>query len=90
MSTGCNCWSCEDVVCYFDPYCCTVEWDTLCDAAAGDMCTCCWGNYPGYCLPEPGDDGGADVPATTDVGRWLTLLLVAGSSLHFLHRRVVG
>ena len=85
MSTGCDCWSCEEIVCYFDPYCCQVEWDYICDGEAGDLCTCCRGNYPGYCLPE--EDGGADVPATDSIGGVLLLLAMLGAGVHFMRRR---
>jgi hypothetical protein len=38
---GCDCQACEDLVCGADPFCCNTTWDTLCDGAAGSLCTCC-------------------------------------------------
>jgi hypothetical protein len=92
-STGCDCWHCEDIVCYFDPYCCNVNWDNLCDSAALEMCTCCRLMDPGHCPAEPGDDGGADdggadVPATTGVGGSLMVWFVLAGSAYLLRRRV--
>ena len=30
--------SCTDLVCDFDPYCCAVEWDDVCDDTADWIC----------------------------------------------------
>jgi len=49
-TTGCtDCASCETAVCDFDPVCCSVNWDFICDGTADALCTCCPGQDPGVC-----------------------------------------
>jgi len=33
--------ACEATVCEVDSFCCDIEWDILCAAAAGTLCSCC-------------------------------------------------
>ena len=44
---GCNCLSCSETVCGFDPFCCSVEWDSICDGEALCACICCF--FPNTC-----------------------------------------
>jgi hypothetical protein len=36
---GCECAACEAVICAADPYCCEVNWDSLCSGAAPQLCS---------------------------------------------------
>ncbi|MHC4904038.1 MAG: right-handed parallel beta-helix repeat-containing protein [Planctomycetota bacterium] len=45
---GCDDPDCEEIVCWLDPYCCQVEWDSLCAEAALIYCSCgCHGHCGG-------------------------------------------
>ena len=46
---GCNCPSCEQMICSIDAFCCSVEWDSICAAEASSFCDCCPGQSPGAC-----------------------------------------
>lgn len=48
---GCDCPPCEYTVCDYDSFCCSVEWDSICDGIAQSLCTCCEDQDPGYCEP---------------------------------------
>jgi hypothetical protein len=52
---GCDCASCEELVCGVEPFCCNVDWDEVCDALAESLCSCCPGQDPGHC--DTGGDG---------------------------------
>jgi hypothetical protein len=41
------------VVCSYDFFCCDTLWDGVCDGEAELLCTCCPGQDPGYCIPNP-------------------------------------
>ena len=56
-AVGCNDATCESIVCAVDPFCCNVDWDSICSGEAQTLCTCC----PG---PEDTDSGGRYNPVT--------------------------
>jgi hypothetical protein len=63
---GCpDCPDCEVQVCSVDPFCCIVEWDSICDSLAVELCTCCPGQDPGVCF-----DGEAAYVFTCSGGVW--------------------
>lgn len=46
---GCQETGCQDLVCQFDSFCCSFQWEALCVLLAHDMCGECGGQYPGQC-----------------------------------------
>ena len=58
---GCDCQACEDLVCTADPFCCTELWDSLCDAAAATLCSCCTDS-----CDSDGDDDDDGIPNGQD------------------------
>ncbi len=48
---GCETPACQEVVCAMDPFCCDVEWDSLCADAAAMYCDC-GGSEHGACCVE--------------------------------------
>ncbi len=57
---GCDCQPCQNIICGLDPFCCNTSWDSLCNNAAAELCTCCAVGC------DDGDDGG-DVPAISNL-----------------------
>ncbi len=53
---GCNDALCEEIVCGFDPYCCEVAWDLICESEAQGKCICCF--PPDACDCCDGDPNG--------------------------------
>ena len=61
---GCNTSDCCNAVCPFDPYCCFIQWDSICADQAGVVCEicpgcgnlfvgdCCEANGTPYCVDE--------------------------------------
>ncbi len=70
---GCDCQPCENVVCALDPFCCQTEWDNACNGSAVQLCTCCTEGC------DDGDDGD-DVPAVSNRGIGVAILLLLGAS----------
>ncbi len=49
---GCDCQTCQDIVCAVDAFCCDTAWDAICAGEAASMCgDLCAG---GECEPPPG------------------------------------
>jgi hypothetical protein len=64
---GCDCPECSDLICGLDPFCCNTSWDSICDGAAGSLCTCCVDGCGGA-GDGGGDDGGGPVPCNCCAG----------------------
>ncbi|KAL7557679.1 hypothetical protein ACA910_012356 [Epithemia clementina (nom. ined.)] len=55
---GCQCPTCQDLVCDLDPFCCHNEWDALCANEAKASCPCtCEDGQCGDCLDVRGTQG---------------------------------
>ena len=64
---GCNDAECCGRVCEFDPYCCSVSWDTLCVSGAEFHCLGCGNPANGACTEVHENPGCADAACCTSV-----------------------
>jgi hypothetical protein len=55
---GCDDVACCEAVCAIDPFCCDVQWDSICVGEAFDLCEICGGGGASCCVahPTPGCD----------------------------------
>lgn len=56
---GCNCDTCEEIVCGVDASCCTEAWDATCARKAAELCSCC-AHGPGDGIGDACDNCAAD------------------------------
>ena len=66
-TAGCNDAECCGRVCEFDPYCCSVKWDTLCVQGAEYHCLGCGDPANGACTEVHANPGCADAECCTSV-----------------------
>jgi hypothetical protein len=62
---GCEDPTCEEIVCVYQPQCCSSPWDATCVAAAVESCNGCM-NYDVRCQASVDDVAGADVEGDGD------------------------
>lgn len=89
-SPGCGDSDCCSAICSLDPWCCTVEWDVRCAAAAVGVCnTCVDAMECGWEDPGAGVDGNVAAFAVYDDGAG-PALYVAGGFSHLTDGQQVG